>query len=140
MNITGNHIAQWVVILGGFLYFLYRETKSAGIEQAEQTSTQAELTELKSAVVSRFEKLEAKAYGNGEGGFITMRHFDSTQAACRGSLQKDLNNIARQQEKMDASREGARIAADNRLGKIERSMAGMAADLKHILKEGVGNE
>ena len=152
--------AQWVAILLTAFFFLYRQTKLAGRNEQKQesikeqiidikNSTDNNISELEDSLTSRLKTLEHKAYGNGDGGFITMRQHDRMQNDCQRQLVEQISRnaqlfeeLAKKLESMDSKREevrdkdNERREEDNkRLGKIELAILGIQKDVSHLAEK-----
>jgi len=134
-------VVQWVSIGVAVVVFFYRQTKIAGRYEERLDSFKKSSTKQLDALMDRIEKLEVRAYGNGEGGFLTMRQHDKIQADCQahfsdqiGQTQELFERMADRIDRMDASRDETRKEADKRLRLIETSLVSIASDVKYLTK------
>ena len=135
------------------IIFFYRQTKLAGRNEQKQVgiekqietvkkSTEVKLTELESSLTSRLKSLEVRAYGNGDGGFITMKQHDKMQSDCQRQLVDQISRnaqlferMAHKMDQMDIKREEVREHDNTRLGKIEVAIMGIQKDVGHLITQ-----
>ena len=146
MVVTGNLVAQWAAILIGFIYFLWRQGNDSGAYAEGLRSLTKTVIDLKNSIDDdmasmriRVEQTENRLNASGDDRLMSWGQHDKVQVDCQRRLLEKIQlnadvfeRVADRMDKMDDRRESQRDRDDDRLRKIEQSMATMTESLKHL--------